>query len=136
MANAVVRTVVNGVKYAAVTNASGEFTLSDMPQGTGYAIEASKAGYQSNTAAGIVVTDKQTTSGVTIVLAEEVEPEPTPTTPAPPVTPQPTPTTQVVKVDLKQGAMNDKDHTITVNALPTAGATGIVANIEANRLPI
>jgi len=147
LTGAAIKTVVHGVEYIAVTNATGEFTLSDMPQGTGYVIEASKTGYQTNTAAGIAVTDKQITSGVKIVLAAEAqptpttpeEPEPTPTptptpTPVTPVTPMPTPTTQAVKVDLKQGAMNDKDHSITVVAMPAAGASGIVANIEAKQI--
>lgn len=151
LADAAVKTVIEGVEYAAVSSAAGEFTLSDIPQGSGYSIAVSKAGYITSSVTEVAVTDKQVTSGVTIVLAAEagpsptpttpVDPEPTPTTPveptptpATPVTPQPTPTVQAVNVDLRQGLKNDKDHSITVTTMPTTGTLGIIANMAAKQM--
>jgi arabinogalactan endo-1,4-beta-galactosidase len=155
LAGAEVKATVNGVDYTAVTNAAGEFSLTEIPEGAGYSVSASKAGFLANTAARIDVIDKQTTSGVIIVMAEEkVEITPTPTTTpseptsptptptstptSPPVTqpasPAPTPATQVVKVDLKQGTKNETDRTITVNAALPAEASGMTIAIPAQQV--
>ncbi|WP_053372151.1 glycosyl hydrolase 53 family protein [Paenibacillus sp. FJAT-27812] len=153
LAGAEVKATVNGLDYTAVTNAAGEFSLTEIPEGSGYSVSASKAGFAANTVIGIGVADKQTTSGVTIVLAEEkVEvtpspaatttpsepPLPTPTPTSPPVTqpssPAPTPATQVVKVDLKQGTKDEAARKITVNAALPAGAAGVTIAIAAQQV--
>lgn len=134
LAEASVNVTVSGIEYSAITNQAGEFSLPDVPVGAGYSVTANKAGYQTNSAAGINVVDKQATAGVTIVLAAEaVEPTPSPTpTPGPEATPAPT--MQTIKVDLKQGAKNEAEQTVTLNVLPSAAGTGMLIEIPAQQI--
>lgn len=131
LADASVSVTVNGIEYSASTNHAGAFSLPDVPVGTGYSVKASKAGYQTKSAAGIIVADKQTTAGVTITLeTEAVEPTPSPTpTPGPAATPAPA--VQTIKADLKQGTKNEAEKTLTLNVQPSTAGTAMLIEIPA-----
>lgn len=137
LADASVSVTVNGIEYSASTNHAGAFSLPDVPVGTGYSVKASKAGYQTKSAAGIIVADKQTTAGVTITLeVEAVEPTPSPTpTPGPVATPTPAatpaPAVQTIKADLKQGTKNEAEQTLTLNVQPSTAGTAMLIEIPA-----
>jgi hypothetical protein len=52
---------VDGTSHSATTNASGAYTISDVPEGT-YSVTASASGYTDQTKTGVTVTDGGTTT--------------------------------------------------------------------------
>jgi hypothetical protein len=52
---------VDGTSHSATTNASGAYTIGDVPAGT-YSVTASASGYTAQTQAGVSVTDGETTT--------------------------------------------------------------------------
>lgn len=60
---------VNDAEYSAITDASGHYTLVNIPSGTGYTLTVTKAGYQETAAAGIDVISGNTTIESDLVLS-------------------------------------------------------------------
>lgn len=61
---AIVSTVIDGIEYSTVSNASGEYKLSGLPEGSDYTISASKQGYLKDSKSGITTSIGETTSNV------------------------------------------------------------------------
>ncbi len=68
VAGAQVKTVVGGTTYQAATDAAGNYLLADLPVGSGYAVTATKAGYEGGTSAAANVTAGTFTAGGDITL--------------------------------------------------------------------
>ena len=64
-----ISSVVDDCEYAAYTDENGMYSLTDIPEGNGYAITASKIGYESQTLEGIAVVNGDSTNGVDFTLS-------------------------------------------------------------------
>ncbi|WP_138754505.1 immunoglobulin-like domain-containing protein [Paenibacillus sinopodophylli] len=68
VAGAKVSLTVSGSVYSAETNEAGMYSIVEVPEGTGYTLTASKAGYGSGSADNVSVTAGEVTSGIAITL--------------------------------------------------------------------
>jgi uncharacterized repeat protein (TIGR02543 family) len=68
ISGATVSLAVSGSVYSATTAGGGNYSILNVPAGTGYTVTASKTGYDSGSATNVSVTANTTTSDVNITL--------------------------------------------------------------------
>ena len=64
-----VYSIVDGAEFSTFTSADGSYTLSDMPEGKGYTIYATKEGYAEATCEDVAIVNGVATKDVDFTLA-------------------------------------------------------------------
>ncbi len=72
LAGVTVSLTIGHTVYSAETNSSGIYSVTEVPEGSGYTLTASKAGYADRSVNDIRVTANETTEGIAITLSKLV----------------------------------------------------------------